>query len=188
MAGVDEAGRGALAGPVVAAAVILAPGADLSGVRDSKTVPERERERLFERLTRDGHAVGVGLAEAREIDATDIRRATLSAMARALTALSPPPDFALVDGDALPQSPCPARAVVRGDALSASVAAASLVAKVTRDRLIRALEKDYPEYGFFRNKGYGTREHLLALGRLGPCPCHRMSFGPCLERSLWDGD
>jgi len=188
VAGVDEAGRGALAGPVVAAAVILAPGADLSRVRDSKTVPEGEREALFERLLASGHGVGVGVASVREIDGADIRRATLTAMHRALSALPSPPDFALVDGDALPPTPCPARAVVRGDARSASVAAASIVAKVTRDRLIRALEKDYPEYGFFRNKGYGTQEHLLALRRLGPCPCHRMSFRPCMERSLWDGD
>ena len=101
---------------------------------------------------------------------------------------SPPPDFVLVDGDALPQLPCPGRAVVKGDALSASVAAASIVAKVTRDRLIRTLEKDYPAFGFMRNKGYGTPVHLEALTRLGPTPHHRRTFRPCLERSLWDGD
>jgi len=173
---------------VVAAALVLAPGADLHGVRDSKTIPERERETLYERLLAGGHAVGVGVAEAGEVDATDVRKATLAAMARALEALSPLPDFALVDGDALPPLPCPARAVIRGDSLSASVAAASIVAKVTRDRLIRTLEKDYPEFGFSRNKGYGTREHLDALRRLGPSPHHRLTFRPCCDRSLWDGD
>lgn len=173
---------------MVAAALVLAPGADLTGVRDSKTIPERRREALFERLLTSGHTVGVGVAGAEEVDATDVRKATLAAMARALAALSPPAEYALVDGDALPVLPCPGRAVVRGDALSASVAAASIVAKVTRDRLIRALEKDYPEFGFSRNKGYGTREHLEALRRLGPSPHHRRTFRPCVERSLWDGD
>jgi len=173
---------------VIAAALVLAPGADLRGVRDSKRIPERERERLYERLLAGGHTVGVGVAEAGEVDATDVRKATLAAMARALTALAPPPEYVLVDGDALPALPCPGRAVVRGDALSASVAAASIVAKVTRDRLIRTLEKDYPEFGFSRNKGYGTHEHLEALRRLGPSPHHRRTFRPCLDRSLWDGD
>lgn len=187
VAGVDEAGRGALVGPVVAAAIILAPGADLSRIRDSKTVPERERECLFDRLQEGGHTLGVGTASAEEIDRINIRNATLLAMSRALSSLSPQPDYVLVDGDALPALPCPGRAVVKGDTLSASVAAASIVAKVTRDRLIRSLEKDYPDYGLLRNKGYGTREHLMALRRLGATPHHRRSFGPCEERSLWNG-
>ncbi len=187
VAGVDEAGRGSLFGPVVAAAVVLDAAADLSGVRDSKTVPEREREALYDRLTSGLHAFAVAQVGAEEIDRTDIRRATLKAMSLAVAALTPLPDFALVDGDALPELPCPGRAVVKGDARSASVAAASIVAKVARDRLIRALERDYPVYGLLRNKGYGTREHLDALARFGPTPQHRRSFRPCQIRSLWDG-
>ncbi len=187
IAGVDEAGRGSLFGPVVAAAVIIAPQGDLSRIRDSKKVPEGEREALFEKITTGGHVIGVGLVDAAEIDRSDILRATLKAMAQAVASLSPVPDYALVDGNVLPPLPCPAEAVVKGDSLSVSVAAASIVAKVTRDRLIRSMEKDYPLYGLRRNKGYGTREHLEAIRRYGPSPMHRISFRPCQRGPLYDG-
>ncbi|MCI4397556.1 MAG: ribonuclease HII [Acidobacteria bacterium] len=187
VAGVDEAGRGSLFGPVVAAAVILDPRGDLAGIRDSKTVPEGEREALYERLAIGGHVIGVGLVDAAEIDRTDILRATLKAMSQAVEKLDPAPDYVLVDGNVLPPLPFPSRAVVKGDTLSVSVAAASLVAKVTRDRLIRSLEKDYPLYGLRRNKGYGTREHLEAIRRHGPSPLHRKSFRPCQRGPLYDG-
>ncbi len=187
IAGVDEAGRGSLFGPVVAAAVIIEPTADLARVRDSKKVPEGEREVLYEKITTGGHVIGVGLVDAAEIDGTDILRATLKAMAHAVASLAQSPDYALVDGNVLPSLPCPGEAVVKGDSLSLSVAAASIVAKVTRDRLIRSLEKDYPLYGLRRNKGYGTREHLEAIRRYGPSPMHRASFRHCQRGPLNDG-
>lgn len=177
VAGVDEAGRGALFGPVVAAAVVLNPRRDLSGYRDSKTLSEPCRERLFEKLCGDGHAWGVGVVSASEIDRTDILRSTLKAMALAVSALPAEPDWVLVDGPHRPLLPCGCDAVVAGDARSVSIACASIAAKVYRDRLMRAYEEEFPGYGLARHKGYGTRQHLLALRRLGPTPLHRCSFG-----------
>lgn len=177
VAGVDEAGRGALFGPVVAAAVILPGGcADLGRVRDSKTVPEREREDLFGRITGLATAWSVGVVGPEEIDATDILRATLEAMARAVGGLGVAPARVLVDGDRVPRVEYPVEAVVRGDREVLPIAAASIVAKVWRDRLVREMAGRFPGYGLERNKGYGTRQHLQALGRLGPTPGHRRSF------------
>lgn len=176
VAGVDEAGRGALFGPVVAAAVVLNREADSSPYRDSKTLSESRRESLFERLQKDGHLLAVGSVSAREIDETDILKASLKAMALAVTALAPPPDWALVDGPYCPLLPCGCEAVVGGDARSASIACASIVAKVTRDRLMRAYEEEFPGYGLSQHKGYGTSQHLLALRDLGPAPLHRRTF------------
>ncbi len=176
VAGVDEAGRGALFGPVVAAAVVLNPEADLSGIRDSKTLSESTRERLFDQILAGGHLCATAGVDAAVIDEINILAATLSAMASAVLALSAPPDWVLVDGNQLPALPYQAEAVVHGDRDVASIAAASIVAKVTRDRMIRRLATDYPEYGLSRNKGYGTRAHLEALRRFGPTPLHRRSF------------
>ena len=176
VAGVDEAGRGALFGPVVAAAVILDPRRDLSGYRDSKTLSESARERLFERLRSEGHSFSVVEISAAEIDGTDILRSTLKAMALAVRGLPSPPGFVLVDGPILPELPFNGEAVVHGDAISASIAAASIVAKVHRDRLIRGLDREYPGYGLAQHKGYGTSGHLEAIRSLGPTPLHRRSF------------
>lgn len=176
VAGVDEAGRGALFGPVVAAAVILDPLRDLSGYRDSKTLSESARERLFERLRSEGHSFSVAEVSAAEIDGTDILRSTLKAMAMAVRGLPSPPGFVLVDGPILPELPSNIEAVVHGDAISASIAAASIAAKVHRDRLMRALDREYPGYGLAQHKGYGTSGHLEAIRRLGPTPLHRRSF------------
>lgn len=176
VAGVDEAGRGALFGPVVAAAVILDRTKDLSIYRDSKTVPEARRERLFDRLRDEGHAWSVGVVGPQDIDRTNILRATLEAMATAVGGLAVSPQWALVDGLQWPGLSCRGQTVVHGDARSASIAAASIVAKVYRDRLIRRLAESYPEYGLLRNKGYGTREHIEALRVYGPTPEHRRTF------------
>lgn len=186
VAGVDEAGRGPLAGPVVAAAVVLpalpALPPPLLALRDSKALPPAERERLLAWLcgtAAEGLVTwGVGWAEPAEIDRLNILRATHAAMARALAALSPPADGALVDGLPVAGLPCPHRALVRGDATCLAIAAASVVAKVTRDRRMQALDEEYPGYGFARHKGYPTPEHLRALEELGPSPCHRRSFAP----------
>ncbi len=176
VAGVDEAGRGALFGPVVAGAVILDPSRELGLYRDSKTIPEARRERVFDRLTEDGHAWAVGVVHAAEIDRTDILRATLKAMAMAVRGLTAEPDWVLVDGLQWPELSCKGQTVVHGDARSASIAAASIVAKVYRDRMVRRLAESFPGYGLLRNKGYGTREHLEALRTLGPTREHRMTF------------
>ncbi|MEW6758716.1 MAG: ribonuclease HII [Acidobacteriota bacterium] len=177
VAGVDEAGRGALFGPVVAAAVVLDRRRDLSLYRDSKTLSEPSRENLYDRLAEDGHRFATGLSTCEEIDATDILRASLLAMARALDGLGTPrPDFVLVDGPHYPGVSLTGRAVVHGDGCSASVAAASIVAKVTRDRLVREMDRQFPGYGLGRHKGYATQGHLEALRRLGPTPLHRRTF------------
>jgi ribonuclease HII len=176
VAGVDEAGRGALFGPVVAAAVILRPGADPTPYRDSKTLSEPLRERLFEQLKSEGHPWAVGAVSAQEIDETDILKASLKAMALAVAALASAPDWVLVDGPHRPLITYACEAVVGGDARSASIACASIVAKVTRDRLMRAYEEEFPGYGLSRHKGYGTAQHLLALRTHGPTPLHRRTF------------
>jgi ribonuclease HII len=173
---VDEAGRGALFGPVVAAAVILDPARDLTPYRDSKALSALQRERAFARLDSDGHSWAVAEVSASEIDGSDILRAALKAMALAVGLLSAPPSHVLVDGPWTPELTYPVEAVVHGDAVSASIAAASIVAKVHRDRLVVALDREYPGYGLARHKGYGTPAHLEALRKLGPSPLHRRSF------------
>ena len=182
VAGVDEAGRGPLAGPVVAAAVILPADAALEGVDDSKKLTPAKREDLLVRIGEKALAVGVGQASVAEIDELNIYHAARLAMERAIAALSEKPDYLLTDAmplpslDAIPQKP-----LIHGDALSLSIASASIVAKVTRDRLMGELHRKYPAYGFEGHKGYGTEEHLKALQSHGPCPEHRLSFGPVME-------
>jgi ribonuclease HII len=178
IAGVDEAGRGPLAGPVVAAAVIFQHGRIPRRLNDSKQMTAEGREDAFQRIMDMALAVGVGEASVDEIDLINIRQATHLAMARAVRSLALAPMFALVDGNDAPALPCPCDTLVDGDARSVSIAAASIVAKVTRDRMMAALHEEHPGYGWARNKGYGTVEHLDALSRLGPCRHHRRSFAP----------
>ena len=192
MAGVDEAGRGPLAGPVVAAAVVFdkifleaEARQSLAGINDSKKLPAARREFFHALLTACPHVqIGIASASVEEIDSLNILRATHLAMARAVAQLDPPPELALVDGLPVKGLPVPHRAIVGGDALSLSIAAASILAKVTRDRLMVELAAQYPEYGFERHKGYGTKTHLDALRRHGPCPAHRKSFAPVAQLSL----
>ena len=176
IAGVDEVGRGCLAGPVVAGAVILSPGCVLPGLDDSKRVDPDARSRLAEQILRRAVAVGIGVVEARQIDADNILRASLEAMRRAVCALDPAPDVLLVDAVRVPGVRMPQLPVVHGDALSLSIAAGSIVAKVHRDRLLDELGRRHPAYGFEAHKGYGTPEHWEALRLYGPCPEHRMTF------------
>ena len=187
VAGLDEAGRGPLAGPVVAACVMLPAGiaedvGPLDGLTDSKQLTRARREH-FDRILRGlpGVGIGIGRASVAEIDRWNILRATHRAMARAIRALDALPDLVLVDGLPVPGLPCPSRAIVRGDALSLSIAAASVIAKVARDRTMAVLDRRHPGYGFAVHKGYGTAAHLAALRRLGPCPVHRHSFRPVAE-------
>lgn len=179
VAGVDEAGRGPLAGPIVAAAVVLSQAVE--GLNDSKLLTEAHREALYESLHAGDHRIGVSVIEAEEIDALGIQQANYAAMARAVAALQPAPDFLLVDGFQLPGVRQPVLKLIKGDQRSLSIAAASIVAKVTRDRLMLTWAERFPEYGFERHKGYGTREHLEALGTVGPCILHRRSFAPCAD-------
>ncbi|HEX3808599.1 MAG TPA: ribonuclease HII [Rhizomicrobium sp.] len=178
VAGVDEAGRGPLAGPVVAAAVIFERKRIPKGINDSKQMTHEAREELYVLIMERAIAVGVGEASVDEIDLVNIRQATHLAMARAVRALTTAAMFALVDGNDAPALPCPCDTIVDGDAKSVSIAAASIIAKVTRDRVMMALHDEHPGYGWVRNKGYGTGEHLEALTRLGPCLHHRRSFAP----------
>ncbi|MFH0908030.1 MAG: ribonuclease HII [bacterium] len=191
LAGIDEAGRGPLAGPVIAAAVLIdrtfleAESEKLfSGLTDSKQLTAARRDHFFSILT--DHAsvrMGIGRAEVDEIDAINILKATHAAMARALAQLMPEVDHALVDGLSVHGLPCSSTAIVKGDAASLLIAAASIVAKVTRDRIMLELDRDHPVYGFAKHKGYGTVEHLEAIRAHGPCVCHRRSFKPV--RELW---
>ena len=183
MAGVDEAGRGPLAGPVVSAAVILDPERVPEGLCDSKLLGAAERDRLFAEIAASALAVSVASATAAEIDAINIRQATLLAMRRAVAGLSVRPGFVLVDGNDPPVFACPAEALVGGDNLSCSIAAASIVAKVTRDAMMARLCSLYPAYGFSRHAGYGTAQHRSALQAHGPCPEHRYSFAPV--KGVW---
>jgi len=176
IAGVDEAGRGPLAGPVVAAAVILDRARPVRGIDDSKSLPAGVREALFDRITRSARAWAVGAADPGEIDRINILRASLLAMRRAVLALSELPDCLLVDGRDGIDFPVYQKAIIRGDALSLSIGAASIVAKVTRDRLMEEMHRRWPAYNFARHKGYPTPEHLEALRRHGPCPIHRLTF------------
>ena len=178
--GVDEAGRGPLAGPVAAAAAILDPARIPEGIDDSKRLAPARRAALAAALRADA-AVAVGVASVAEIDRRNILGATMLAMRRAVAGLPRAPDWALVDGNRAPEFACAARAVVGGDRLSLSIAAASIVAKVHRDRIMAALARDWPEYGWERNAGYPTREHLAALARHGPSPHHRTAFAPVRE-------
>jgi ribonuclease HII len=178
VAGVDEAGRGPLAGPVVAAAVILDRKRIPKGLNDSKQLTAEVREELFPQIMARAVAVGVGEACVDEIDLINIRQATHLAMARAVRALAVAATFALVDGNDAPALPCPCDTLVDGDARSLSIAAASIIAKVTRDRMMAALHDEHPLYGWITNKGYGTEEHLVALNRHGPTRHHRRSFAP----------
>jgi len=179
VAGVDEAGRGPLAGPVAVAAVILRPGHALEGLDDSKRLPEARREALYPRILQAALAWRVEFVDIAEIDALNILQATLTGMCRALRALSPAAQLARIDGNQLPRDlPCPAEAVVGGDGLEPAIMAASILAKVSRDRLMRELHLEYPQYGFDRHKGYASRDHLAALEAHGPCPQHRRSFAP----------
>lgn len=178
VAGIDEAGRGPLAGPVVVAAVVLDRRRVPKGLDDSKALAAARREALYAEIMRTAD-VGIAIVSATSIDRDNILVATLAGMARAARALATPPDFALIDGRDVPAGlSCPGEAVVKGDARSRSIAAASIVAKVTRDRLMTALAALYPDYGFERHMGYGTAAHLDALARLGPTPLHRFSFAP----------
>jgi ribonuclease HII len=187
VAGIDEAGRGPLAGPVVAAAVILDPTRPIAGLRDSKLLSPAQRERIAAEIRGRALAWAVGQSEVAEIDALNILRATLLAMRRAVDALQVSPLEALVDGDRCPELGCPARAIVKGDRDVAVIAAASILAKTARDALLIVLDREYPQYGFARHKGYGTPEHLAALGRYGPCPAHRQSFAPVAQAARPNG-
>lgn len=179
IAGVDEAGRGPLAGPIVAAAVVLEH--PLQELNDSKQLSAQQREALFARLHNGGHAIGVAAISAQEIDALGIQPANYAAMTRAVQQLAPPPNYLLVDGFEIRGCPLPQCRIVKGDCRSQSIAAASIVAKVTRDRLMDALHREFPQYGFARHKGYGTPEHLGAIERYGPCAQHRRSFAPFIR-------
>lgn len=175
--GIDEAGRGPWAGPVVAAAVVLDAQRIPPGLNDSKKLSEARREDLFALIMASAR-VGVGIVPAQRIDQTNILAATFEAMALAVAQLSPAPDLALVDGNRPPKLMIPVRTIIGGDATCLSIAAASIIAKVTRDRMMRDLDGRFPGYGFAAHKGYGTALHQAALTRLGPCPEHRMSFAP----------
>ncbi len=182
VAGADEAGRGAWAGPVVAAAVILDPARVPPGLDDSKRLSPARREQLCAVIETAARSVGVGVVDADVIDRINILEATRQALRQALAALAPEAEFALLDALALPELALPQRAIVKGDARCASIAAASIVAKTRRDRLMTALDAQYPAYGFARHKGYGTAYHWQALRQHGPCPAHRLTFrgvAPC---------
>lgn len=188
IAGVDEAGRGPLAGPVAVAAVILDPRRPIEGLADSKALTEARREALAPLIRERALAWHLELVDAAEIDRLNILRATLEGMARAVRALHPAADQALIDGNRLPPGlPCPAKTLVGGDAIEPAIMAASILAKVGRDQVMRELERVHPGYGFAIHKGYPTPVHLEALRRLGPCEQHRRSFSPvraCLEIHL----
>lgn len=174
--GVDEAGRGPLCGPVVAAACILPAGLVIEGLNDSKKLTEKRREQLFDTIKEQALAYSIAEASVEEIDAMNILEADLLAMRRAISGLSIPADFALIDGNIARDFPIPARAVVHGDAICPSIAAASILAKVTRDRLCIELDRAYPQYGIAQHKGYGTKAHMEALRTYGPSPIHRKKF------------
>ncbi|EIC19951.1 ribonuclease HII [Thiorhodovibrio frisius] len=179
IAGVDEAGRGPLAGPVVAAAVILNPNQPLTGLADSKKLSATQREHLDRDIRASALGYAIAMVSAADIDQENILNASLRAMREALHALQPPAEHALIDGNRCPRDlRCRAEAIVRGDASEPAISAASILAKVARDRLMLELEAEYPGYGFARHKGYPTKAHLEALQRLGPCPEHRLSFAP----------
>ena len=175
--GVDEAGRGPLAGPVCAAAVILPEDCEIEGLNDSKKLTEKKREALFDVIIKKATAYCIAYGSVEEIEQFNILEATFIAMNRAVDGLDVKPDYALIDGNRVPKNiKIPCETVVKGDAKSASIAAASILAKVTRDRLLLEYDAQYPEYNFKKHKGYGTKEHLELIARFGPCPIHRMTF------------
>ena len=178
LAGVDEVGRGPLFGDVVTAAVILDPAQPIEGLADSKRLTEKRRDALFDEIKQKALSWSVARANVEEIDQLNILHATMLAMQRAVAGLSVAPEFALIDGNRCPQLPCPCASVVKGDSKVAAISAASILAKVTRDREMEALDKLYPAYGLAKHKGYPTAAHLEALAEHGPTPFHRRSFGP----------
>jgi ribonuclease HII len=181
IAGIDEVGRGALAGPVVASAVILPHRANLSWfglVRDSKELNSRKRESLFDLINKEAVAVGIGIIPSQVIDSVNILRATRLAMVQAVEKLPKQPSFLLIDRVTLSQCPLPQRGITRGDKLCLSIACASIIAKVTRDRIMEEFDQIYPGYGFAQHKGYGTGKHISCLRKLGPSPIHRLYFAP----------
>ena len=174
--GVDEAGRGPLAGPVCAAAVILSPELEIPGLNDSKKLTDKKRRELYDIMIEQAVSYGIAFASEQEIDEINILQATFLAMERAMQTLSPQPQLALIDGNRTKDFGLPVRTIVKGDSLSASIAAASILAKVTRDRLMEEYDAQYPQYGFAVHKGYGTKRHYAALREYGPCPIHRQTF------------
>jgi ribonuclease HII len=176
IAGVDEAGRGPLAGPVVAAAVILPEGHRIAGVDDSKKLAEAKRNLLFDVIMKQAVSVGVGISDSQTVDRINILQATLRAMESAVSSLSPQPDCLLIDGISKTALQLHQKTIIKGDSRSLSVAAASIIAKVTRDRIMVAYEKEYPGYGFAGHKGYGSAAHMAAIAAMGPTPIHRLTF------------
>jgi len=181
VAGIDEAGRGPLAGPVMAAAVILPAGLTIIGVDDSKKLTADRREKLFDIIMAQAMSVGVGIVSPSDIDLINILQATRSAMLAAVQQLSSQPDYLLIDGISTIDSPIPQKTIKKGDSLSLSIAAASIIAKVTRDRFMIEMDAAYPGYGFAGHKGYGSAAHMEAIRRLGPSPIHRLTFGGVKE-------
>lgn len=181
IAGVDEVGRGPLAGAVIAAAVILDPEQPIMGLTDSKKLSEKKRDALFAEIQAKSLAWAIGRADVHEIDEINILHASMLAMTRAVTALSPAAEYALVDGNRCPELPCPGEPIVKGDLTEPAISAASILAKVTRDREMVLLDKQYPGYGLAKHKGYPTKEHMTALKAIGPCDIHRRSFAPVRE-------
>ena len=176
LCGVDEAGRGPLAGPVCAAAVMLPPGLEIPGLNDSKKLTDKKRRELYDVITAQAVSYGIAFASEQEIDEINILQATFLAMERAMQQLSPQPELTLIDGNRTKDFGLPVRTIVKGDSLSASIAAASILAKVTRDRLMEEYDAQYPQYGFAVHKGYGTKRHYEALREFGPSPIHRKTF------------
>lgn len=174
--GIDEAGRGPLAGPVFAAAVILPENCTIEGINDSKKLSAKKREKLFDEICAGAVSYGIGFATEEEIDSINILQATFLAMKRAFDAMTVKPDLALVDGNRMPELGVETRTIIKGDALSASIAAASILAKVSRDRLLCKIDRIYPQYGFAKHKGYGTAYHVEMLKEYGPSPVHRKTF------------
>ncbi len=174
--GVDEAGRGPLAGPVSAAAVILPFECEIEGLNDSKKLSEKKRDYLFDVIKEKAVSYSVAFASIEEIEEINILNAALLAMSRAVKGLTVTPDIVLVDGNKTPEIDIPTKTIIKGDSLSANIAAASILAKVSRDRLMYEMDKEYPEYGFAKHKGYGTKVHIDAIKKYGACPHHRMSF------------
>lgn len=181
VAGIDEAGRGPLAGPVVAAAVILPLDFDVTGMNDSKKLSESERNRLRKRIEKQALGLGIGLVDAAYIDEHNILQATLQAMRLAVTGIQPQVDYLLIDALKIPKVSLPQQRIVKGDQLSHSIAAASIIAKTTRDEWMLKANEKYPEYGFAQHKGYGTTDHLEKIKKYGPSPIHRRSFAPLRE-------
>jgi ribonuclease HII len=185
IAGVDEAGRGPLAGPVFAGAVILDPNFLIAGLKDSKILTPKKREELFSQIKKNALCYAVGRAEVQEIDQINIFQASLLAMKRAILGLRKKPGLVLVDGKFCPETKYDMKAIIDGDALEPAISAASIVAKVLRDEEMMIWDQKYPQYGFANHKGYGTKEHLAALKKYGPCPIHRKTFAPVRDLLSW---